>query len=406
VLNATSGAFTVTFANTTSSTPTYAIPQATSTYSSVISNGSNGVIALAAVAGGVTSFNSRTGAVVPATGDYGVAQVTGAAPLASPTFTGTPAAPTASAGTSTTQLATTAFVATSFAPLASPTFTGTPAAPTATAGTNTTQLATTAFVTTAVSNAGASYAPLASPTFTGTPAAPTAAIGTDTTQLATTAFVFNATQASVSVALTGTSQSLTATQYGSAVIILTGTLTANFTLTFPSTGAWQVYNATTNNPSTSFFTVTATNTGTATLVLPQGAACDIIGNTSLGILPVQPAAITTRMPVAADAYAVNALGSVSGTVTLNNLQYTEFTATITGATTFAFTAVPPSGYGQVVYIRMTNGGSAAITWPSGTLFAGGTAPTYTASGTDLLSARYDSTAAVWTVFTIGLNLLT
>mgnify|MGYP000063484624 FL=1 len=36
------------------------------------------------------------------------------------------------------------------APLASPTFTGTPAAPTATAGTNTTQLATTAFVTTAV----------------------------------------------------------------------------------------------------------------------------------------------------------------------------------------------------------------------------------------------------------------
>ncbi len=33
---------------------------------------------------------------------------------------------------------------------ASPTFTGTPAAPTATAGTNTTQIATTAFVTTAV----------------------------------------------------------------------------------------------------------------------------------------------------------------------------------------------------------------------------------------------------------------
>jgi hypothetical protein len=36
------------------------------------------------------------------------------------------------------------------APLASPTFTGTPAAPTATAGTNTTQVATTAFVSTAI----------------------------------------------------------------------------------------------------------------------------------------------------------------------------------------------------------------------------------------------------------------
>jgi hypothetical protein len=38
--------------------------------------------------------------------------LTGVAPLASPTFTGTPAAPTATAGTSTTQVATTAFVGT------------------------------------------------------------------------------------------------------------------------------------------------------------------------------------------------------------------------------------------------------------------------------------------------------
>jgi len=38
-----------------------------------------------------------------------VADVSGAAPLASPTFTGTPSAPTATTGTSTTQLATTAF---------------------------------------------------------------------------------------------------------------------------------------------------------------------------------------------------------------------------------------------------------------------------------------------------------
>lgn len=42
---------------------------------------------------------------------------------------------------------------TSRAPLASPTFTGTPKAPTANAGTNTTQIATTAFVKTAVDNA-------------------------------------------------------------------------------------------------------------------------------------------------------------------------------------------------------------------------------------------------------------
>jgi hypothetical protein len=88
----------------------------------------------------------------------------------SPVFTGIPTAPTAAAGTATTQLATTAFVTNS------PQFAGIPRAPTAAAGTNTTQLATTAFVT-------------ASPVFTGTPTAPTAAAGTATTQLATTAFV-------------------------------------------------------------------------------------------------------------------------------------------------------------------------------------------------------------------------
>lgn len=71
------------------------------------------------------------------------------------------------------------------AKLASPTFTGTPAAPTAAPATSTTQLATTDFVTTA-DNLKSN---IASPTFTGTPAAPTAAVATNTTQIATTAFV-------------------------------------------------------------------------------------------------------------------------------------------------------------------------------------------------------------------------
>ena len=57
--------------------------------------------------------------------------------------------------------------------LASPTFTGTPAAPTAAANTNTTQIATTAFVMTELGDylltatAASTYAPLASPSFTG-----------------------------------------------------------------------------------------------------------------------------------------------------------------------------------------------------------------------------------------------
>jgi len=66
------------------------------------------------------------------------------------TVTGVPTIPTASAGTNTTQAASTAFVQ---GEKASPTFTGTPSAPTASAGTNTTQIATTAFVEAATPNA-------------------------------------------------------------------------------------------------------------------------------------------------------------------------------------------------------------------------------------------------------------
>ena len=51
--------------------------------------------------------------------------------------------------------------------LASPTFTGTPAAPTASPGTNTTQIATTAFVTAGIAAIGLPYLPLAGGTLTG-----------------------------------------------------------------------------------------------------------------------------------------------------------------------------------------------------------------------------------------------
>lgn len=147
----------------------------------------------------------------------------------------------------------TANASATYAKLESPTFTGTPLAPTASSGTNTTQIATTEFVTSAVlaaqsgsvdlssyltiinasatylpissssnylfidaasaqyltktdaastyfpisssaallteTEASSIYAPLSSPTFTGTPAAPNPAADTNTTQLATTAYV-------------------------------------------------------------------------------------------------------------------------------------------------------------------------------------------------------------------------
>ena len=96
-----------------------------------------------------------------------------------------------------TEFTTIRTAANSKANIASPTLTGTPAAPTAAVDTNTTQIATTAFVTAADAVLTTALAPKASPTFTGTPAAPTAATSTNTTQIATTAMVQAAIDADV-----------------------------------------------------------------------------------------------------------------------------------------------------------------------------------------------------------------
>jgi hypothetical protein len=126
-------------------------------------------VATASATGAVTSVNGKEGAVTLTAADV---EALGAA---SPALTGVPTAPTAVGGTNTTQLASNAFVHSEVAteatarasgdttetsareaadalkaPLASPALTGTPKAPTASALTNTTQVATTAYADAAV----------------------------------------------------------------------------------------------------------------------------------------------------------------------------------------------------------------------------------------------------------------
>lgn len=69
------------------------------------------------------------------------------------------------------------------APINSPNFTGSPAAPTPATGDNSTRIPTTAWVN------NQAYAPLASPALTGTPTAPTPPSSDSSTRLATTAYV-------------------------------------------------------------------------------------------------------------------------------------------------------------------------------------------------------------------------
>ena len=154
------------------------------------------------------------------------------ADLASPALTGTPTAPTAAAGTNTTQVATTAFVGTAVADLVA-------SAPSALNTLNelATALGNDASFSTTVTNSLAAKAPLASPTFTGTATIPTLTLtnplsaangGTGLSSLGTGVATFLGTPSSANLAAMITDEIGT----GNIVLseIATSSQTASYTL--------------------------------------------------------------------------------------------------------------------------------------------------------------------------------
>lgn len=419
------GPYTVTISN--GSGTTQVVSQSTTQATLLMSNSANGVVPLGAAAG-VTSFNTRTGAVTLVLTD--VTNV-GGAPIASPVFTGTPKLTT-----------------------------------TPTAGDNSTNLASTAFVAT-------SFAPLASPTFTGTVITPNVGIGANNTQAANTSYVYAATQGEATIALTTGTHILTASEYSSPFLKLSGTITANVIVSFPTTGNWNIYNATTNSGGS--WTVTLTNGGGgATLAIPQANTIGILSDATAGILsstsaggsvisvnghtgsvvltvtdiptaaplasptftgtPAAPTAgavsssstqiatvgfvgtnyaplasptFTGRVQSPAYSFTVTALTGTSLTVNLSTA--TEYTFTITAATTVTFSGTPATGTTGMVILRITNGGAFGTTFTGGSAtitYANKTAPTLTTSGVDVLGVLWDPTASTTTyqLFVIGLNV--
>lgn len=89
----------------------------------------------------------------------------------------------------------------------------------------------------------------------------------------------------------------------------------------------------------------------------------------------------------------SALGNATGatTINLNNAEF--FTATATGAVTWTFSN--PRGDAAGFVLRLTNGGAFAQTWPASVDWPGGTAPTLTAAGVDVLVFVTDDGGTTW-----------
>lgn len=253
------------------------------------------------------------------------AAATGNAPLNSPAFTGSPTAPNVTSGDSSTKLANTAFVQNATGGITSKNvaggvnvnltaaecgaaqleFTGlltanisviVPATARSWVVRNKTTGAFTLTVKTAAgtgiavtqgkgvelacdgTNVVLSTDDLASVALTGDPTAPTAPSGDNDLSIANTAFVFNAASGMATQSVAGGADvALTAVQAGSALIKLTGLLTANINVTVPAaTGRWYVLNETTGD-----FTVTFKPVGGTGVVVDQGSTTSVASDGSV-----------------------------------------------------------------------------------------------------------------------------
>jgi len=92
-------------------------------------------------------------------------------------------------------------------------------------------------------------------------------------------------------------------------------------------------------------------------------------------------------------------GNVSAVTTLDMLEGNYFMVTAAGSTSFVFANPPVSaangGAAGGFILELANGGAATVTWPAATKWPGGTAPTLTTSGIDLLVFVTDDGGTVW-----------
>lgn len=116
--------------------------------------------------------------------------------------------------------------------------------------------------------------------------------------------------------------------------------------------------------------------------------------------------LATRPEMKDYAETVNAIGSTGGgtqdiDLTLGNV----VTATVdTSANTFTFSNPSATGKACSFTLILTNGGSQTVNWPSSVDFPGGSAPTLTTSGVDVLVFTTVDAGTRWYGFAAGLDM--
>lgn len=104
-----------------------------------------------------------------------------------------------------------------------------------------------------------------------------------------------------------------------------------------------------------------------------------IEDTADDAMPKAGGVFTGEIDILTARYEVKALGSVSGTTTLNLSVANYFHGAMSGAVTIAFSNVPATGHFVGIILELTGNGS-ALNWPSSVEWPGGSAPDAPANG--------------------------
>ena len=139
------------------------------------------------------------------------------------------------------------------------------------------------------------------------------------------------------------------------------------------------------------------NGGISTTTVSASAAITANGGITLGAAISGADQTVSRVNLKDYGEVTNAIGSVGGgtqdvDVALGN----NVTATVdTGTTTFTFSNPTASDELCGFTLFLTNGGSQTVNWPATVDFPGGTAPTLTASGVDILVFVTTDGGTIW-----------
>ena len=114
--------------------------------------------------------------------------------------------------------------------------------------------------------------------------------------------------------------------------------------------------------------------------------------------------VTKKLKTQEQTEIVNAVGTVSGATAINFALGNVATAVLASGGSFTISNAPTSGiYGKFKLI-LTNGGTVADPWHASVKFAGGTTPTLTTSGVDILTFETIDNGATWFAVVEGLDM--